>query len=258
MLIVAIVLAIIIVIAAQRLRRRDDAAVDDARYVTKPVLLSAAERAFLSALESAVAGQYRIFAMVRVADVLSVEAVSRGRWQSAFNRINAKHFDFVICEHAELSPRIAIELNDGSHRRADRRRRDDFLRNACQQAGLPLLEVPVSSRYRADVLRRQLQALIDFAPGDARRPARIEPRIEPTPNVPVVADRPAAAPEPDVTTLLVAAGATVAAEPRCPKCDGEVQRRRIDTGRLAGREFWLCRAFPVCAGMLPVAADTAP
>jgi uncharacterized protein with PIN domain len=37
----------------------------------------------------------------------------------AFNRINANHFDFVLCDKDELAVVCAIELNDKSHRKRD-------------------------------------------------------------------------------------------------------------------------------------------
>lgn len=62
------------------------------RYVRQTSLFTRAERMFSHTLELAVSDRFRIFAMVRVADVLTPErSLARKAWQGAFNRISAKH-----------------------------------------------------------------------------------------------------------------------------------------------------------------------
>jgi hypothetical protein len=64
-------------------------------YTKNRALFSHAERSFLDVLERAIGEQYRVFGKVRVVDVVSVKPISdRSKWQTAFNRISAKHFDF--------------------------------------------------------------------------------------------------------------------------------------------------------------------
>jgi len=63
-------------------------------YYLKTSLFSPAERSFLEVLESLGTSEYRIMAKVRLADVFGVK---KGQgWQSAFNRISAKHLDFLL------------------------------------------------------------------------------------------------------------------------------------------------------------------
>lgn len=63
----------------------------DYSYTRNDVLFSAAERSFLGALEQAVGDEHRVFGKVRVADVVSVKAMTdRAAWQRAFRRIQSR------------------------------------------------------------------------------------------------------------------------------------------------------------------------
>ena len=79
-------------------------------------LFSPAERLFLAALRQVVADNIHIFGKVRVADVIAPgKSLLGSDWQKAFNKISAKHFDFVLCQKTDLSIICAIELDDKSH-----------------------------------------------------------------------------------------------------------------------------------------------
>lgn len=114
-------------------------------------------------LQQAVGENALVFGKVRVADVLSpVRGMSRSGWQTSFNRISNKHFDFLLCDPNDLSVLCALELNDRSHDAGKRKDRDAFLENACRSAGLPLIWVPAKAAYSIpeiqEVLLSALQA----------------------------------------------------------------------------------------------------
>lgn len=132
-------------------------------YKAQKRLFSNAEWHFYQHLDRAVGGSYLIMAKVRIADVLSV----RGRkqqsrsWWRAFTRISSKHIDFIICDRGNGAILCGIELDDRSHFRADRRRRDSFVNAAFDKAGLPLLRFSVQRRgYDAHGLRRAVSHAI--------------------------------------------------------------------------------------------------
>lgn len=125
-------------------------------------LFTAAEKRFLDALERAVEGRARVYGKVRLADLLAVRDTVTGKhWFRAFNAIACKHADYVLCSLDTLEPLLVIELDDSSHARADRRQRDAFVDEALTGAGIPVLHVPVQSRY---ALRDVQEALRDFLP----------------------------------------------------------------------------------------------
>jgi len=116
-------------------------------------LITAAEKNYLSVLETVVGSRARIYCMVRVADVLkpnrSLDAKQR---HILMRKTTQKHFDFVLCDPVSLQPLCVIELNDRSHQRKDRRERDQFLQEACDSARLPLHFVPVEKHYDANAV----------------------------------------------------------------------------------------------------------
>jgi Protein of unknown function (DUF2726). len=98
--------------------------------------LTPAEQQLMTALKAALPETARLLAKVRVADVLTpARRLSPRDWQTAFNRISAKHFDFLVCRAEDYRPLCAIELDDRSHVLRRRRERDDFLDGACREAG---------------------------------------------------------------------------------------------------------------------------
>ncbi len=131
-------------------RRKSGSETDVAQaftYSRQKSLFTQAELAFYRALREAIADRYQVFGKVRVADVLKPQTENRGDWQRAFNKISAKHFDFLLCDRDSLKVLAAVELDDSSHRRIDRVKRDDFLNQAVENAGLPLLRFPVQAIY---------------------------------------------------------------------------------------------------------------
>lgn len=115
-------------------------------YRKKDYFFSQAERSFYAVLMKAVAGEFVVLAKVRLADILYIEK-GTGAWQSFFNRIQSKHIDFVLCTPVLIQPVLVIELDDRSHDREDRRKRDGFADDALAAAGLPILHVPARRTY---------------------------------------------------------------------------------------------------------------
>ena len=113
----------------------------EASYRLLPVLLSPAEARLAASLTARLPPGYHLLAKPRLADLLTPQAAPGSRsWWRAFNRISAKHLDFVLCD-AAYRPALALELDDRSHQRPDRRRRDRLVEQALARAGLPLLRL---------------------------------------------------------------------------------------------------------------------
>lgn len=234
-LLFVLVLMFIALIALQNLLRRSSGSPADRYRRTQP-FLSKAERSFFGVLQQAAGTDVVVFAKVRVADVLTPEKSTRQTWQSAFNRISAKHFDFLVCDAKEVSPLLAIELDDASHGQAKRIRRDEFLDGACASAGLPLLRIPAKRAYSIHELRERIGVSATRAETSGARSssqARIEPTIDPPP-------------------VQQTGPAESAQAPVCPRCAGPVKRQTGQSGALSGIEYWQCEKAPQCAGVLPI------
>ena len=131
-------------------------------YRIKGPLFSPAERSFLGVIDAAVSDTYRVFGKVRVADVLSPQkGMSRKHWQIAFNKISAKHFDYVLCCKDTLKIIAVIELDDKSHNKAASKNRDKLLKEACESASLTLVRFPAKASYSIAEVRQSVADAIN-------------------------------------------------------------------------------------------------
>ncbi len=140
--------------------RREKPQEDKGLYRSLETLASPTEQAFFQALEAAVAPYYRLFAKVRLADLIAVrQGLSKSEWMRAFNPISRKHLDFVLCRPADLSIVAAVELDDRSHQAPDRQARDRFVDQALDSAGIPVLHYPARSEYSPEDIRYRLREM---------------------------------------------------------------------------------------------------
>ncbi|WP_114313066.1 DUF2726 domain-containing protein [Thermus caldifontis] len=126
-------------------------------YRLKHSVLTPAERSFLGVLERVVPEGVRVWPKVRLADLLHIDAEGKER-QAALNRVVAKHIDFLLVRAQDARPLLAIELDDRSHQREDRRERDRFLEALARQVGLSLMRVRVKEGYALEEVRHLLEA----------------------------------------------------------------------------------------------------
>lgn len=124
-------------------------------YKKQQYLFSKPENEFFRLLRKALEGQdLVVFGKVRLSDVLAVSG-NKDR-QKYWNKIQAKHVDFLICNEEYFNPLAAVELDDSSHERPDRVQRDDFLNKAFDSAELPLLRLPVRFSYSLKEVRQKV------------------------------------------------------------------------------------------------------
>jgi very-short-patch-repair endonuclease len=123
-------------------------------------LLTTTEQKFYEALDVAVDGRLLILSKIRVADLFNVSSKSRSARQKVFWSVACKHVDFALVEADILRPVAAIELDDASHRRADREERDRLLDNLFEKAGLPLLRFPTAMTYDPRVIQARIDRML--------------------------------------------------------------------------------------------------
>ena len=154
---IAIIFIVIIIFFVQS-KRTIDAGMP---YLREPQLFTHAERSFLHVLEHAIGDEYRIFAKVRVADVICLESGLEPKIKRiASNKIRTKHFDFILCNKADLSVVCAIELDDRNHQRNQREAHDTFLASVCERVFLPFVRIPAKEGYPITHLRNSILAAI--------------------------------------------------------------------------------------------------
>lgn len=152
LLLLAAISAAIIATLKQRLRRKQPTP-----YEREDALLTPAERSFFGVLEDAVGAQFRLFAKVRLADVVRVKrGMDRSSRQTAFNAIQSKHIDFLACNPHNMAIQFAVELDDKSHERQSRKERDDFVDRALAAAGVPIFRFTAKRGYSIQEIRRTI------------------------------------------------------------------------------------------------------
>lgn len=126
-------------------------------YFSREFLLTQGETAFYQVLRKAVPDGLALCFKVRLCDLIDCapDARRKGFW----SKIAQKHIDFVLVNASDTSISLAIELDDRSHDRKDRRDRDAFVDGALDVAGIPILRVPTAAEYDAKAIR----ALLDQA-----------------------------------------------------------------------------------------------
>jgi hypothetical protein len=135
-------------------------------YRRKDYLLTKAERSFFGALSQAVGDEYLIFPQIGLGQLLAVRSGTESP-MTHLNRISAKRVDFLLCDRDAIRPLLAIELDDSSHARPDRRSRDAFVEAALAAAGLPLLRIPARAGYNLAEVESQIGAAIQSQGGAA-------------------------------------------------------------------------------------------
>lgn len=134
-------------------------------YYARKYLLSNGEVAFYHALRRGLPDGLLIAVKVRLADVIGCDAEA---WRKGFGgRIAQKHVDFVLADAGSTATRLVIELDDRTHQRSDRRRRDDFVDRALAAAGVPLLRVPAAAKYDPAAIRVEILRAFAKAPRTA-------------------------------------------------------------------------------------------
>jgi hypothetical protein len=129
-------------------------------YSSRNHLLTPGERRFYHhGLKPAIGNRYLISFKVRLADVITAKD-----WESPYGRkIAQKHLDFVLVTPKTTRIVAAIELNDASHDASDRQQRDEFLSQALQSAGIPLITFPIYHKYDGEKIRHRILAAITTA-----------------------------------------------------------------------------------------------
>lgn len=109
-------------------------------YKAKPILTQNEWINYLGMREYAAAHGLIICPKVRLADLLDPITGTRSEWHKRFNKIKAKHVDFVLCD-PDIHVRVIVELDDSSHSRPDRIERDQFVDTALIGAGYKIVHI---------------------------------------------------------------------------------------------------------------------
>lgn len=185
--------------------------------------LSPAELNFYRILQTVVVDWAIVCPKVNLNDIFFTQTGDPGQNRSYRNRINRKHVDFLLCDPQTVKPILGVELDDKSHQRANRRKRDEFVDAVFSAAELPLIHIPVQRSYDTELVARELRQRAGFATQQVDTPTLRSESLE----------------EIDADT------------PNCPKCGAKMVLRTAKSGPNVGNMFFGCSRYPKCRGIVP-------
>lgn len=184
-------------------------------YGISDKFISPAELNFYLQAREILSGKYIVCPKISLAELLEVKAEDRSQWQTAFNKISAKRIDFLVCEAATMKPVYGIELDDASHDRPDRAKRDLFVDNVFRVVELPLLHVDCKEAYSHQEMVELL--LAPFQQNSNRS----------------------------------ASEAAQNSQVFCTKCGAPMRKRLATDGPHSGEYYWVCSQYPKCSNFYP-------
>lgn len=206
-------------------------------------LFTPAERSFLGVLDQTLDSRYRVFGKVRLSDLVKPgKGLSKGGRNSASNKVNQKHVDFVVCSASDLSVVGVVELDDKSHEREDRAARDTFVDDALRGANIPIARLPAKKGYQIQEVEAKLAEAFKVTMNvTATSPSVAQGIVRPQP---IPANEPSPKPAPSSESK--------ATSPTCEKCGADMVRRQAKKGPHAGNFFWACTAYPRCRQVVAI------
>ena len=125
-------------------------------YQKRKYLMSIPERKFYEELSRIIdTSKYVVLPQVPLSRVVEVKIRGKEFWRY-HNKINKKIIDFVVFSKPYYEPVLAIEYDDKSHEKKDRRKRDDFLNNVMSKSGITLLRVKYGERIKPEDFKTYL------------------------------------------------------------------------------------------------------
>lgn len=140
-------------ILVSMLRREKQPLDEQYEYAVKDAFMSRPERELFARLNELVGKRFYVFPQVALVSL--VNKVAGGAYRNELFRI----VDFALVDRRTHRPRLAIELNDASHKRSDRMERDEKVRCILERAGLPLLTVETSDMPDDRTLEKRIAVL---------------------------------------------------------------------------------------------------
>ena len=131
-------------------KKKEEPVNADYLYTVKESFMSAPERELYARLMRCLGGDFAIFPQVALASL--VDKVNFGSYRNELFRI----VDFALCDRFSLRPVLIIELNDASHKREERRRRDEKVRCIAERAGLGMLTLELDDLPDDRTLRKKI------------------------------------------------------------------------------------------------------
>lgn len=109
-------------------------------YSRKDSVMTPIESRFFNRLVNIAGHKYHVFPQIHLSSLLKNE--TWGKYHKlAFQRINRRSVDFVLCDKQTMKTVYAIELDDSTHNNPKRRARDQIVEEMLAEGGVPLVRL---------------------------------------------------------------------------------------------------------------------
>lgn len=127
------------------------------RYQASPLLVTAGERAAWDLLRRLTPQWvHAICPKVRLEDIVAAQGEGRERLRLR-GYVKSRHVDFLLVD-SDWRPCLVVEIDGSSHRRPDRRERDELVDRALGAAKVPVIRLRHGERWES-VLSEALRAI---------------------------------------------------------------------------------------------------
>lgn len=153
---IILVYALIIYIIIRIIRKNNNLLIKNKITISKNVqgkksLLTETEKQFYKMLQN-ICLKYKLQIFAQVA----LNQIIKANDKKAFNQIGAKTIDFVLTDK-ETNIKICIELDDHSHDKEIRQKRDTIVNTLCSNAGIKILRIPIDNAFIVDRIDKQIK-----------------------------------------------------------------------------------------------------
>lgn len=120
-------------------------------YEKKTYLLTQNELKFYKLLKSITdKNNLNLFSQVALYEIIKSKNIKY------FNKIKSKTIDFVITD-VNCKIKLCIELDDPTHIKENRQKRDKFVDNLFKELNIKLIRIPVQSYYKLNELENKIK-----------------------------------------------------------------------------------------------------
>lgn len=125
------------------------------RYRVRDSILTSTEWDYYDCIRSILPDKFLVLPQVNLAAVLIKDSSSRYQ-NELFRNIDFGIFDL------KLKPLLLVEINDETHYKPERVRRDKKVADICSRAGLPLIRFWISYGLNLSYFRKRFHEYLDF------------------------------------------------------------------------------------------------
>ena len=144
-IIIFLLLALIVIaILAKLVPQKKNSEYDLSKYYRKESIVTQVEKWMYNIINETISEEYMIAPKVGMKDYIGVK--SGKDYIKHFGHIAQKHIDFLICKKEDLSPVLGIEIDDLSHQKNNRKKRDQDNDQIYNAIGLKIIHIPTNTK----------------------------------------------------------------------------------------------------------------